>query len=62
LWLGEGGQKDSSEDLGKGKGFCHLPRFTARLLGCPSITPVTIPTELSTVTHISLFIDCHKCL
>jgi len=31
------------------------------LLGCPAGTTVTVPTELSAVTHMSLFLDCHEC-
>ena len=56
-----GGALGPSGYFGKGKRFYHLQRFIARLLGCPAITLVTVPTELSAVTHINLFLDCHKC-
>jgi hypothetical protein len=58
---GEGPQS-RSVDFGKGKSFYLLPRFIAPLLGYPAITLVTVPTELSAVTHISLFLGCHECL
>jgi len=45
-----------------GERFYLVQRFIARLLGCPAITPVTVPTELSAVTHVSLFLECHECL
>ena len=45
-----------------GKDFCLLPRFIARQLGCRAIPIVTEPTELSGVTYMSLFLDCHECL
>jgi hypothetical protein len=51
-----------SGDFRKGKSFYLLPRFMARLFGCPAITLVTVPTELSAVTHMRLFLDCHECL
>jgi hypothetical protein len=59
---GGGSLEVPSVDCGKGKGFYHLQRFIARLSGCPAITIVTAPTELSGVTHMSLFLDCHECL
>jgi len=51
-----GGHRALLEILERGKGFI-LPRLIARLLGCPAITPVTIPTELTAVTQVSLFLS-----
>jgi hypothetical protein len=61
LVVGLGMAQGSSGEFGKGKIFYLLPRFIARLLGCPAFILVTVLTELSAVTYISLFLDCHKC-
>ena len=53
LWGLGGGAQGPYGDFGKAKKIFLLPRFIARTLGCPSSTPVTVPTQLSTVTHIS---------
>jgi hypothetical protein len=61
LVVGLGMAQGSSGDFGKGKSFYLLPRFTARLLGFPSISLFTVLTDLSAVTYTSLFLDCHEC-
>jgi hypothetical protein len=61
MGLGGGGLQGHSGDFGKGKSFYLLPRFIARLLGFPTIIIFTVPSELSAVTHMSLFLDCREC-
>ena len=62
-WIGcSEGLKDRLEVFGTGRILC-LPIFNiARFLCRPANTLVTIPTELSGITRMRLFLDCHSCL
>jgi len=43
-------------------GIFSAYRHSARLFDCLVIILVSIPTELSAVTHMSLFLHFHECL
>jgi hypothetical protein len=45
-------QKPPLFGIWKGEIFYLRSRFITRLLGCPASTEVTVPTQLSAVTHI----------